>query len=215
MQSLLYILFSGFFIGVVISAPMGPIGMLVIQRTLNKGRLSALYTGVGASLSDLIYCLLTGLGLSFVTDFITNNQSILQVLGSMVLIIYGFYLFKANPSRALKPTQDSPTNYARDFATGFLFTFSNPLILFFIIGLFARFNFMDANYQFYHYIVGYIAIVGGALGWWFGITYFVDKVRRHFNVRSMWLINRIIASILLIMAVVGLIHGIINIYNHA
>ena len=189
---------------------MGPIGMLVIQRTLNKGRQSALFTGVGAALSDIIYCLLTGLGLSFVTDFITNNQSILQVLGSVLLIVYGIYLFKANPSKALKPTSDAPVNYWRDFATGFLFTFSNPLILFFIIGLFARFNFMDTEYMFYHYILGYLAIAAGALAWWFGITYFVDRVRRHFNVRSMWLINRIIASILLVMALVGLIHGILK-----
>ena len=213
MLSLLYIIFSGFFIGVFISAPMGPIGMLVIQRTLNKGRTSALFTGVGAALSDLLYCLLTGMGLSFVTDFIESNQNILQIIGSAVLIVYGLYLFRANPSRALRPHTEGSNNYWRDFGTGFLFTFSNPLILFFIIGLFARFSFMDSGYEFYHFIFGYIAIAAGALGWWFVITYFVNKVRNHFNVRSMWLISRIIASILLIMALVGLIHGIINLSN--
>lgn len=214
MESLLYILFSGFFIGVFISAPMGPIGMLVIQRTLNKGRTSALCTGVGAALSDIIYCLLTGMGLSFITDFITANQNILQVIGSFVLIVYGIYLFRANPSRSLKPHTVTDNTYWRDFGTGFLFTFSNPLILFFIIGLFARFNFMDTSYQIYHYMVGYLCIVAGALGWWLMITYFVNKVRAHFNVRSMWLINRIIASILLIMAFVGFIHGIYNIITN-
>lgn len=210
MESLLYILFSGFFIGVFISAPMGPIGMLVIQRTLNKGRMSALCTGVGAALSDIIYCLLTAMGLSFITDFITTNQNILQIIGSFVLIIYGVYLFKNNPSRALKPPKANNNTYLRDFGTGFLFTFSNPLILFFIIGLFARFNFMDTSYEIYHYMVGFVSIAAGALGWWFMITYFVNKVRAHFNVRSMWLINRIIASILLIMAFIGFIHGIYN-----
>ena len=63
LEHLAYIIFSGFIIGVFISAPMGPIGMLVIQRTLSKGRTAALYTGVGAALSDLLYCLLSGLGL--------------------------------------------------------------------------------------------------------------------------------------------------------
>lgn len=214
MENLLEILISGFFIGVFISAPMGPIGMLVIQRTLNKGRTSALCTGVGAALSDLIYCLLTGMGLSFVTDFISANQNILQVIGSAVLIVYSIYLFRANPTRAIRPASTSVNNYWRDFGTGFLFTFSNPLILFFIIGLFARFNFMDTHYAAYHYIAGYIAIAVGALCWWFVITFFVNKVRAHFNVRSMWLINRIIASILLIMAGFGFIHGLYNfIYN--
>lgn len=212
MESILYILFSGLVIGVFISAPMGPIGMLVIQRTLNKGRRSALFTGVGAALSDLIYCLLTGMGLSFITDFIAQYQSEMQVVGSALLIVYGIYLFRANPSRALRPSAVTSNTYWRDFGTGFLFTFSNPLILFFIISLFARFNFMDTGYMIHHYILGYLAIAAGALGWWFMITYFVNKVRSHFNVRSMWLINRIIASILLVMAVVGLVHGLNSIF---
>jgi len=210
LESLLYIAFSGFMIGVFISAPMGPIGMLVIQRTLNKGRATAMYTGIGASLSDLLYCLLSGLGLSLVTEFIESNKYILQVIGSVVLVIYGIYLFRNNPSRAISKTPEISTNYWRDFATGFLFTFSNPLIIFFIIGLFARFNFMSANYHHYHYLIGYLSIAGGALCWWSLITYFVNKVRSHFNVRSMWIINRVMAVLLIIMALIGSVHAIKN-----
>ncbi len=214
MEDLVYTALYGFLIGVLISAPMGPIGMLVIQRTLNKGRWPAFFTGVGASLSDLVYCLLTGLGLSFITDFIESNQIILQIVGSLVLIVYGCYLFRNNPSRSLKPPTEPANTYWRDFGTGFLFTFSNPLILFFIIGLFARFNFLAPHYRFYHYILGYFGIIAGALAWWFMVTFFVNKVRAHFNLRSMWLINRIIAVLLLIMATVGCLLGIKDIFYH-
>lgn len=208
MESIAYIVFTGILIGVLVSAPMGPIGILVIQRTMNKGRSAAFFTGVGASLSDLVYCLLTGLGLSFVTDFIESNQDVLQIVGSLVLIIYSIYLFKNNPSRSLKTPTEPANTYWKDFVTGFLFTFSNPLILFFIIGLFARFNFLDTHYKIYHYIIGYTCIIVGAIGWWFLITFFVNKVRAHFNLRSMWLINRTIASILMIMALAGFVLGI-------
>lgn len=211
METIGHIMLSGLLIGVFISAPMGPIGMLVIQRTLNKGRAAAFFTGIGASLSDFIYCLLTGLGLSFVTDFIESNKNVLQIIGSVMLILYAVYLFKANPSRALnKPRKEQPNTYWRDFVTGFFFTFSNPLILFFIISLFARFNFMDTEHQFYHYILGYFSIIVGAIGWWFLITFFVNKVRGHFNVRSMWLVNRVLAVLLLAMALVGFFTGIKN-----
>lgn len=214
MQSLLYILLTGLLIGVFISAPMGPIGMLVIQRTLNKGRAAAFYTGTGAALSDLIYCLLTGLGLSFVTDFIESNRDILQVTGSLMLVLYALYLFRSNPSRALGKAEQEPANtYWRDFGTGFIFTFSNPLILFFIISLFARFNFMDPGYRFYHYIIGFISIALGAVAWWFLITYFVNKVRAHFNVRSLWLVNRVMAVLILVMALIGFVTGLRNIIN--
>jgi len=69
MNEILYILPRALAIGILISAPMGPIGMLVIQRTLSKGRWPAFFTGIGAAFSDLFYCLLTGLGISFITDF--------------------------------------------------------------------------------------------------------------------------------------------------
>ena len=80
MEHFLNIMSSGLLIGVLMSAPMGPIGMLVIQRTLNKGRRQAFFTGVGAALSDLTYSLLTGLGMSFVTDFVTSRQMLLLSL---------------------------------------------------------------------------------------------------------------------------------------
>ena len=73
METIWHIISSGLLIGIFISAPMGPVGMLVIQRTLNKGRLAALFTGIGAAVSDLTYSLLAGLGISFVTDFIESK----------------------------------------------------------------------------------------------------------------------------------------------
>ena len=135
MEYFWHIISSGLLIGIFISAPMGPIGMLVIQRTLNKGRRPALFTGVGAALSDLTYSLLTGLGLSFITDFIIAKELLLQIIGSVVLIAFALYLFKKNPTLALKKPDNAPNTFWKDFGTGFLFTFANPLILFFIIGI--------------------------------------------------------------------------------
>lgn len=202
------ILFSGVLIGIFVSAPMGPTGMLVIQRTLNKGRLPALFTGVGAALSDLIYSLLTGLGLAFVTDFVERQELLLQILGSVVLLGFAFYLFNKNPTLELKKPEKSSGGFWMDMVTGFFFTFANPLILFFIVGLFARFNFLLPEYQYYHYIAGYGAIFGGALLWWWLITFTVNKVRAHFNVRSLWRLNRIISLILTLMAIYGIYNGV-------
>lgn len=196
-------MFRGILIGILVSAPMGPIGMLCIQRTLSRGRWPAFFTGVGAGVSDLTYCLLAGLGLSFVTDFIETNQNLLQLLGSVVLLVYAGYLFGSNPSRSLNRTATQPMSYWKDFATGFLFTFSNPLILFLIIGLFARFSFLAPEFCSYHYVAGYLSIFIGAVLWWFGVTWFVNKVRGHFNLRSMWLVNRILAAIIVVMGAIG------------
>ena len=87
--------------------------------------------------------------------------------------------------------------------TGFLLTFSNPLILFFIVGLFARFCFILPDYGIHHYIFAYVCLFAGALLWWYGVTWLVNRLRRRFNVRSLRLVNRIIACVLLAMAVIG------------
>lgn len=213
-ESLFYMIWRGLAIGILISAPMGPVGILCIQRTLDKGRRPGFYTGVGAALSDLFYCLLTGFGLSFIEGFLERNQDIIQLVGSAVLIGFSIYLFKKNPTSSLrKPMVPEVVSPRKNILGGFLFTFSNPLILFLIIGLFARFNFLMPDIKFYHYIIGYASIIAGALAWWWLITYSVDKVRAHFNVRSMWLVNRVIGVVILIFALVGIVTGVSNLID--
>ena len=208
MENIIYILPRGLAIGALISAPMGPIGMLIIQRTLSKGRWPAFFTGIGAALSDLLYCLLAGFGLSFITDVIERHQFALQVFGSIVLAAFGLFLFRKNPTRSLKTAEVDGRSYWGDFISGFFLTVSNPLILFFIIGLFALFNFILPEYEIFHYIWAYLTIFGGALIWWYIVTLLVNKLRSRFNVRSLWLVNRIVATILIAMAVIGVVLAI-------
>lgn len=213
MEQVLYILPRGIATGALISAPMGPIGMLIIQRTLSKGRWTGMFTGIGAAISDLIYCLLAGLGLSFVTEFIEKQQIWLQLGGAIVLALFALYLFRKNPTRSLRSVKaGGGTTFWADLATGFLFTFSNPLILFFIIGLFARFCLILPDFTPLHYVVVYISILGGALGWWWFVTWLVNKLRRRFNVRALWWVNRIIAIILFVMAGVGVVMALNEIF---
>ncbi|MDE7348024.1 MAG: LysE family translocator [Muribaculaceae bacterium] len=205
MEELVYMILRGLIIGVVVSAPMGPVGIYCIQRTLDKGRLSGFYTGVGAAVSDLIYCLLTGFGLSFIEEFISNHRYPIQLLGSIVLIFFGIWLIRKTPDGQIAADADhgAPSREG-DILKGFALTFSNPLILFLIIGLFAQFNFVIEGIRFYHYVLGFIGIIGGALGWWWIVTYFVDKLRGHFTRRTMKRINMAIGIIILVFAAVGI-----------
>lgn len=212
MDPMFYILPRGVAIGALISAPMGPIGMLVIQRTLSKGRWPAFFTGLGAAFSDLVYCLLTGFCLSFITGFLDTHQVAIQLVGGAVLGTFGLYLFKKNPTRSLKAADVQASSYWGDTASGFLLTFSNPLILFFIIGLFARFNFLLPEFGVHHYILAYVTIFGGAVLWWYFVTSLVSRLRRRINVRSLWLINRVIGIILFAMALFGVAMAVIELF---
>jgi threonine/homoserine/homoserine lactone efflux protein len=202
------LLLKGFIIGMVVSAPMGPVGVLCVQRTLNKGRWYGFVTGLGASCSDIIYALLTGYGMSFIFDFINANVlylPALKLLGSVMLLCFGIYTYRSNPVESIRPVSNNRGTYLHNLITAFLVTLSNPLIIFLFIGLFARFAFVLPEVRLELQLSGYLAIFLGALIWWFGITYFVNKVRSRFNLKGIRMINRIIGVIVIVASAIGIV----------
>lgn len=203
---------KGIVIGVLVSAPMGPIGMLCIQRTLNKGRWHGFITGLGAALSDVVYAALTCLGMGVVVNFVEANQAPLQLFGSIVLGFFGYYIYQSNPIKTLKKQQEKKMSYTQDFITAFLLTFSNVLIVLLYIGLFARFGFVLPEHSVWMLMVGIVCIGVGAVLWWFGITYIIAKLRKWFNVRGIGLLNRIVGSIIIILSVIGALSVLLTSY---
>lgn len=201
---------KGFLIGILVSAPMGPIGMLCIQRTLSKGRWHGFITGLGAALSDIIYASLTCLCMGMVVNFVEANQRPLQVLGSIVLALFGAYIYQSNPVRNLRKKKEKKLSFTQDFVTAFLLTFSNMLIVLLYIGLFARFGFVLPEHSAWMMLIGIGGIGLGAILWWFLITYFVSKLRRWFNVRGIWLMNKIVGSVILVVSIIGFVMVFLN-----
>lgn len=202
---LVSLVLKGLIVGMVVSAPMGPVGVLCVQRTLNKGRWFGFVTGLGAALSDLIYALLTAFGLSFVVDVLEkgHNMLYLQLLGGVMLFLFGVYAYRSNPTKNIRPVSKNKGTLWRNFVTAFFVTVSNPLIIFLFLGLFARFDFVDNDQPLWMDMMGYIFILIGAVAWWFSLTYFIDKVRNRFTAMGIWLINRIIGAVVMVASVIG------------
>ena len=101
--NILDFIFKGMMIGVIASAPMGPVGILCVQRTLNKGRWYGFATGIGAAASDILYAGFAGFGMSFVMDLINNDQNrfYLQIAGSIMLLCFGLYTYRTDPTRKM------------------------------------------------------------------------------------------------------------------
>lgn len=207
--------FKGILIGLVASAPMGPVGVLCIQRTLNKGRWYGLITGIGACVSDIIYALITGFGMSFVMDFVGNehNRFVLQLSGSVVLLLFGVYCYRSNPTKNMhQSNKNQKGTLAHNGITAFLVTLSNPLIIFLFIFLFAQFAFV-VNDRPFEMTIGYISIILGAMLWWFGLTWLIDKVRGKFDNYGIVLINRVVGCIVVIFSVIMLLGTVFNLYK--
>ena len=207
--------FKGILIGLMASAPMGPVGVLCIQRTLNKGRWYGFITGIGACVSDIIYALFTGFGMSFVMNFVGNehNRCILQISGSVVLLLFGIYCYRSNPTKNMhKSNKNQKGTLAHNGITAFLVTLSNPLIIFLFIFLFAQFAFV-VNDRPFEMTVGYASIILGAMLWWFGLTWLIDKVRGKFDYNGILLINRVVGCIVVIFSVIMLLGTVFNLYK--
>ena len=207
--------FKGILIGLMASAPMGPVGVLCIQRTLNKGRWYGFITGIGACVSDIIYALFTGFGMSFVMNFVGNehNRFILQISGSVVLLLFGIYCYRSNPTKNMhKSNKNQKGTLAHNGITAFLVTLSNPLIIFLFIFLFAQFAFV-VNDRPFEMTVGYASIILGAMLWWFGLTWLIDKVRGKFDNNGILLINRVVGCIVVIFSVIMLLGTVFNLYK--
>lgn len=211
---LLELVLKGIIIGVIASAPMGPVGILCIQRTLKKGRWYGFVTGIGAALSDIIYALITGLGMSFVMDLITNptNKFWLQISGSVVLMLFGVYCWKSNPANHVHQSGQNKGSYSHNCFTAFLLTFSNPLIILLFMASFAQFAFVVPNHPL-EMTVGYIGIIGGALMWWFGLTWLVDKIREKFEINGISILNKIIGALVVIFSLIILVGTVFNLYS--
>lgn len=205
--TILEIVIKGVVIGIVASAPMGPVGVLCVQRTLNKGRAYGFVTGTGAALSDILYALLTGYGLSFIYDIISNQSTLfwLQIIGASIMFIFGLHTFRTNPMKNTRNVSRNKSSLLQNGITGFFITLSNPTIILLFLGLFTPLNFMLPEQPFFMQCIGYLSIFGGAMLWWFFITYVVSKLRVRFDVRGIRVINRVIGVAVMLGSLIGII----------
>ena len=208
------LVFKGMLIGMVASAPMGPVGILCVQRTLNKGRLYGFVTGIGAAVSDIIYAGITGFGMAFVMDFINNEQNkfYLQIIGSVLLLGFGVYTWISDPTKNMRKSGMQRGTFWYNTWTAFLVTFSNPLIVFLFMALFAQFAFVIPDHPF-EMVIGFASIVGGALLWWYGLSWLVDKVRTIFDAQGIRIINRVIGVVVIIFSFISLFGTVTNLFR--
>lgn len=206
---MLEIIVKGIIVGLFISVPMGPIGMLCVQRTLSRGRKYGIATGLGASTSDLVYTVIALFFIGFVVDFLEFHKLIIQITGSLIVIGFGIFTFYNNPSTQPKPEQKNNDSLLGDFASSFILTLSNPLILFVLIALFARFNFLNQNVTLFENITGMLSILGGAFIWWSILTFFVSKFRNRLSYAGIKLMNKTIGIIIASIGLFGIIYNLV------
>ncbi|MBQ8721640.1 MAG: LysE family transporter [Paludibacteraceae bacterium] len=202
---------TGILIGLCVSVPVGPLGVLCIQRTVTRGRGHGIVTGLGATTSDLVYALLVGFSMGFIIEFIEAHQLVIQVIGSIIIGGFGLHIYTKDPLKQLehKKRPHSKGDLFSDYITAFGLCFSNPMIIFLFIGLFARFNIVnpDAPIQ---TIVGMASILVGATLWWLTLTMLVNLIStKLFKEKGLEILNKITGAVLIVLGIAGIVSAVI------
>lgn len=192
---------KGIITGLLVSVPLGPIGILVIQRTLNKGRMSGFVSGLGASVADIIFALVAGLGLSIIINFIRDKQIFFQIAGGLFVIYIGLKIFYTNPVKALKLQRMNKTMLSQDFVSVFLLTISNPMAVFIFLAIMAAINLAGDNMNFFQLSVLLAGVFTGAAIWWFILSSIANRFRKRIRLRSIWWMNKITGTVVFIVGI--------------
>jgi threonine/homoserine/homoserine lactone efflux protein len=191
---------TAFGIGIAVSAPLGPIGVLCIQRTMNKGFISGLVSGFGAAMADVIYAIIAGFGISMIKDFLIEYQMPIRVAGSLFLAYVGYRIFMANPAKEVRRLRNEGQNYYKDFGTSFLVTISNPITIIAFGAIFAGFDMVDKQSGFFSILVLIVLVFAGALSWWLALISVVSLFRKRIRLRNLLWINRVTGILIILFA---------------
>lgn len=198
-------LLKGLVVGLIVSIPMGPVGVLCIQKTVNKGRILGFLSGVGAASADTIYAIVAAFGVSYITNFLDKHQATMQIVGIIIFLYLGIRMVSNNPIKQYRYHQSSTRkrNIVKDFLSVFFITLTNPLTIIFFGAAFATLGLLNTIE---HPINAYLLILGifvGASSWWFTLTSLVNIFRKKFRLRNIFIINRLSGYVIIALSVIA------------
>lgn len=195
----------GLVVGFSIAAPVGPIGLLCIKRTLSEGRLHGLASGLGAATADAVYGCIAGFGLAYVSEFLVNQQLWLRILGGIFLCSLGLKVFFSKPKEQVGAMKRS--HVAKAYISTFFLTITNPMTILSFVGVFAGLGIGSTNGDFSSAAILVLGVFFGSALWWFVLSASVGLLRSRFDSSRMVWVNRISGVLLTafgLIAVIGL-----------
>lgn len=196
-------LLSGVIIGLSIAAPVGPIGVLCIRRTLAKGWRAGLVSGLGAATADAFYGGIAAFGLAFVSDFLVQQQVWLRVIGGVFLVFLGGRTILARQKE--KAQEDKMLGLAGAYGSTLLLTLTNPVTIISFVAVFASLGLGNTAGDYGSATLLVLSVFAGSATWWLVLSGSVSMLRRKVTQRVMMWINRISGTIIIVFGIVAVV----------
>jgi threonine/homoserine/homoserine lactone efflux protein len=186
---------QGLIIGFAIAAPVGPIGILCIHRTLSLGRKYGFLSGLGAATADAFYGTVAAFGLTIVSGFLIQQQVWLRLVGGLFLCYLGI---KTILSKTVKDAESvNPGSYLNAYGSIFLLTLTNPLTILSFAAIFAGIGLVNTHGNYFYSIVTVMGVFLGSATWWFILSTVTSLFRGRIKVSGLIWINRISGLVIL------------------
>ena len=186
--AILTFLIKGFLIGISVAAPIGVVGLLCINRTLMQGRLSGFISGLGTATAHGLYGCIAGFGLTFISDFLIDEQFYIRLIGGIFLYYLGVKTFIRQPKQ--KPLALEGRTLIKAYLSSFSIAIANPLTILSFVAVFAASGIAKTtNYSSSTALI--LGIFIGSTCWWLILSSSVSLLCRKLNAAALRLINRI------------------------
>ena len=199
-------------IGFSIAAPVGPIGVLCIRRTLAHGRVSGFVSGLGAATADAIYGSIAAFGLTFISLLIIEQGIWLRLVGGIFLLLLGIRTFFSIPSDNSSQYPTSPhKSLVSDYGTTLFLTLTNPLTILSFAAIFVGLDLsINTSRNYLDPLIMVIGIFLGSCTWWFLLSGFTGYFRNKIATSTMMWINRISGLIIAGFGVLSLVSIVVG-----
>jgi len=187
--------FKGFIIGFSIAAPVGPIGVLCIRRTLAEGRASGLISGLGAATADALYGCIAGFGLTFLSNLLIQHQVWIRVIGGLFLCTLGLRTFAAGPAKESASVKGG--GLAGSYGSTFFLTLTNPMTILSFAAIFAGLGLGSIGGDYLSSGVLVLGVFTGSALWWLILSGLVGMFGKMLSPKGMRWVNRISGMIIL------------------
>jgi threonine/homoserine/homoserine lactone efflux protein len=193
--------FRGIVIGFSIAAPVGPIGVLCIRRTLADGQISGLVSGLGAATADAMYGCVAGFGLTFISSLLIGQQMWLRLFGGLFLCYLGIKTLLSKPAE--KEANLKQSGLFSSYLSTFLLTVTNPLTILSFAAIFAGLG-LAAGGSYASALILVLGVFLGSATWWLLLSGGVGLFRDKFNSQGLLWVNRISGLIITIFGIIAL-----------
>lgn len=210
-MDILFDMLKGFLVGICASAPLGPVAILVVQKSLSKGHKSGFVSGLGATVSDTTYAMIAIFALAFVQKFIDAHQSMILLVGGVVLVLVGVSMAFNNPFKEKKRRKRDRTASPKDFGQSVAMAFSNPGAIFIMFTLFAFFGLANNAPHTWRVAPIILSVSAGSVTYWFCMSWLVSRFSDNISMKTVVWINRIAGALIVIVGVALFGQGLFNV----